>query len=66
MSGTPKTIPELVQNEIYAENLSTLEHRLIHGFKDYLAQGFGVSMLQHEQCAEILKELFDRITKDIK
>ena len=68
MNGTPKTFPELVRNELQIGPLSTLEHRLIHGFKDYLAQHFQAEMFKSndDKTYDLLITLYERLTKDIK
>lgn len=60
--GTPKDIPELVGQ------LATLPNRDLKRLggmmiRDYLAQKFGVAMLQNTQADQIMKALFDEMTE---
>lgn len=63
--GTPKDLPELVAQ------LATLEKRELERMggmmiRDYLAQKFGVAMLENAECGNTLKTLFLKMTKNFE
>ncbi|MDH4163308.1 MAG: hypothetical protein OEW15_11565 [Nitrospirota bacterium] len=61
--GTPKTFDEALFRALCVGPLSEIRERSYRVFKDYLAQKFGTAMLQHPEAEEILKKLFDDITR---
>lgn len=61
--GTPKTFDEALAHALCVGPLREVRERSYHVFKDYLAQKFGAAMLNHPEAEEILKTLFDDITR---
>lgn len=64
--GTPKTLQEAIDRALMIGPLSGVQERTFHAVKDFLAQKFGVAMLQNEKSQDALKELFEIITKSGK
>lgn len=43
---------------------TTLEEKIEHHVKDFIAQKFQAEMLRHQEFEAILKQLFERLTND--
>lgn len=59
--GTPKTLDEAIENAICIGPLSELQERMYHHVRDFLAQKFGIAMLDQDELQ--LEILFEAITR---
>lgn len=67
--GTPKTLNEMIVNEITVGPMRSLEFRLNFATRDFLAQKFAVAFLRAHispEAEKILQDLWREVTKESK
>lgn len=60
--GTPKDLDAAIM-DVFTTFMSSGPDQSHAVLKDFLAQRFGAAMLEHPECENVLKELFDGIVK---
>ncbi len=64
--GTPKSLGEAIRTIFLAHYVHSTSqvHAVAEAIiKDFLAQRFGAAMLNHPECEDILKELYEEIVR---
>lgn len=61
--GTPKSLQHAIYRSLCVGPLSNVLERSYQVLVDYISSRFSVFTLKHPECEDVLKELFEDITK---
>lgn len=63
MSGTPKTLEEMIEWEMIYGAASSFKRRMLAGFRDFLAQKFTAALFENESATaqKALTDLWESI-----
>lgn len=63
--GTPKSLEEAMIQALMHTSLAKMQSEGTKIFKDFLAQKFNIYMFKYPEHSDMLKNLFDEITKEM-